>query len=374
MRRALGFMMVLLAFAPALLAQPVFRNAGATLVREGVSNKVVQAGELVAVSLALKNIGDAAASNLIATIQSTSSISNASPQSQNYGLVAPCAPAVWRDFEFTAYGEENELLLVNLELEDAGRSLGTVTFRFRIGPQTTISGNGQSVVIPLQGQASPYPSVINVTNAPGAIGKISVTLSNLSHGFPDDLDVLLVGPGGDGVLLMSDACGGVDLMNRTLTFSDDADQLLPDVGLPAGERYKPTNFGGGDILPVPAPMGPYAAVLSAFNGKMANGDWKLFIVDDGSGDNGAVYDGWYLTMTTFQPVDTAPTLTFLGRTNDMIRFSVSGRPGRNYGIESSPDPVQAFPMETFVMPFTGTKEFQFQLESEDRFFRAVTEP
>jgi hypothetical protein len=81
-----------------------------------------------------------------------------------------------------------------------------------------------------------------------------------------------------------------------------------------------------------------------------------------------------LTLTSYQPLDSAPSLTFLGRTNDLIRFSVSGRPGRSYAIESSPDPVQAFPLETFIMPFTGIKTFEYPLESEDRFFRAVTDP
>jgi subtilisin-like proprotein convertase family protein len=373
MRRAFSFILVLLALAPALLAQPRFRNAGATLIAEDVTNKVVEAGELVTVGLALKNVGDAVASNLIATI-SGSGVSDPQPQSQSYGLLAPCAPSVMRDFTFTANGEPNALLFVNLDLEDSGRDLGTVTFRFRIGPQTTIATNSGAIVIQ-HGMATPFPSVINIVDAPGSIAKVSVTLSNLTHTFPDDLDILLVSPNGESVMLMSDAGGGTDMLDRSYTFSDDAQQLLPDVGLPPPGAYKPTNHGSGDVLPPPAPMGPYAAVMSAFNGRYANGDWKLFVWDDGAPDDGLLRSGWSLTITTLQPVDAAPTLTFLGRsTNDMIRFSVSGRPSRSYAIETSPDPVQAFPLETFIMPTSGTKTFEFPLESEDRFFRAVTDP
>jgi len=65
----------------------------------------------------------------------------------------------------------------------------------------------------------------------------------------------------------------------------------------------------------------------------------------------------------------------LGRTtNNMIRFEVSGRAGHTYGIETSPDMFQAFPFETFVMPVTGSRVFEYPLELDNRFFRAVSEP
>ncbi|WP_353957823.1 hypothetical protein [Peribacillus sp. NJ4] len=58
-----------------------------------------------------------------------------------------------------------------------------------------------------QGPAAPYPSFINVAGLTGTIAEVTVTLNNMSHTFPADLDILLVGPQGQNVLLMSDAGG-----------------------------------------------------------------------------------------------------------------------------------------------------------------------
>src|SRR5204863_6508403 len=102
-------------------------------------------------------------------------ISNAPPLVQSYGVLAPCAPSVARDFTFTATAPTNALLLVNLDLEDSGRSLGTVSFRFRIGPQVTVAANSNKIDIYEVGVAATYPSVLSVSNVPGSIVDISLT-------------------------------------------------------------------------------------------------------------------------------------------------------------------------------------------------------
>ena len=91
MKRALGLAMVLTVSGLATFAQPQFRNAGATLVSEQFSNKVISTGERVTVSLALKNVGDEPVSNLVATLQSgpDSGISNTVPVTHNYGVLLP---------------------------------------------------------------------------------------------------------------------------------------------------------------------------------------------------------------------------------------------------------------------------------------------
>src|SRR6185295_10959182 len=115
----------------------------------------------------------------------------------------PDAPSVGRDFSFKCVAPSNSTLVLRLDLDDSGRNLGTATFRFRVGPQTTYANSALSFKINSIGPAEMFPSVLSVTNAPGTIANVSCTLSNLSHTFPDDLDILLVSPAGDRVLLMS---------------------------------------------------------------------------------------------------------------------------------------------------------------------------
>ncbi len=373
--RRFGLISVLVAFASSLWAQPQFRNAGAFLVSEEITNRVVQSGERITVGLALKNIGDEIASNLVATIQTENGVSEPIIESQDYGLLAPSAQSVARDFTFRCTAPSNSLLHVVLDLEDGGVNLGNVSFRFRVGGAVGHAEFIPTITINAAGPADIFPAVLSVTNFSGVIAGVSVTLSNLTHTYPDDLDVLLVSPGGDAVLLMSDACGSFDLDKVTLTFTDDAQATLPDNALPNPRIVRPTNHGIGDLLPAPAPIGPYAGVLSAFNGKEAYGDWKLYILDDSPGDGGALYGGWSLTITTLQPVDAAPTLKVLGLSdNNKIRFEVSGRPGYNYAIESASDPVQSFFLESFKMPPSGTRIFEYPITSTNEFFRASTDP
>ena len=53
--------------------------------------------------------------------------------------------------------------------------------------------------------ASPYPSNITVAGMPGSITKVTVKLNNITHGRPADIDMLLIGPGGQTAIIMSDA-------------------------------------------------------------------------------------------------------------------------------------------------------------------------
>ena len=51
--------------------------------------------------------------------------------------------------------------------------------------------------------ASPYPSTNQVTGLGGSIiTKVTVELSGFAHGFPSDVDIVLVGPQGQNAVLM----------------------------------------------------------------------------------------------------------------------------------------------------------------------------
>lgn len=154
--------------------------------------------------------------------------------------------------------------------------------------------NGSAISIPSSGSASPYPSSLVVSGVSGTINDVNVTLRALSHAFPADLDILLVGPGGQTTLLMSDVGGGTDVTALTITFDDAASNSLANP-LTAG-IFKPTNVLGGDTFPAPAPAGPYGAQLSVFNGASANGTWQLFVFDDSLFAAGSIANGWSLEI------------------------------------------------------------------------------
>ena len=156
--------------------------------------------------------------------------------------------------------------------------------------------NAASIAIPTTGAASSYPSAITVPAGLGTVTKAQVVLRGFTHALPRDVDVLLVGPGGQSCVLMSDVGGGTSVTNLTFTF-DDAGASMPGTALSSG-TYRPTNAAAGDPFSSPAPPGPHGTSLSAFNGTAAAGTWRLFVVDDASGGAGSISGGWSLLLTT----------------------------------------------------------------------------
>ena len=136
----------------------------------------------------------------------------------------------------------------------------------------------------------------------GVISKVIVKLNGLQHTYPDDIDILLVGPGGQKVMLMSDAGGSIDVVNVNLTFDSATLTALPDSAKISSGTYRPTNYvgkdGATDSFSAPAPAGPFGASLSAFNGTSPNGSWNLFVEDDEAVDVGSIASGWALIITT----------------------------------------------------------------------------
>jgi len=158
--------------------------------------------------------------------------------------------------------------------------------------------------------AAPYPSTIEISGLTEPIESITVSLFGLHHTYPDDVDILLVAPSGETVMLMSDAGGSADVYVY-LTFMDGAPSL-PDGSQIDYGTYSPGNFEDGETLPPPAPAGPYGSVLSAFAGTDGNGTWSLYVFDDAGADIGFIADGWSITITA-QPVVTL--IKYQGRVN-----------------------------------------------------------
>ena len=147
-------------------------------------------------------------------------------------------------------------------------------------------------------------------------------MRGLTSTSPGDLDLLLVGPGGQNAVIMSDVGGGGDVTNITLLLSDAAAAPMTGATLVSG-TFKPTNLVGlapePDTWPAPAPAASGLAALSVFNGfSNANGTWSLYVFDDTAGDVHTFASGWDLTITQAggagcpsptPPASPTPTLT-----------------------------------------------------------------
>ncbi len=160
------------------------------------------------------------------------------------------------------------------------------------------ASNSNSITIAASGNADPYPSGIGVSNLTGFVTGVSVSLENLTHAAPDDIDILLVAPNGRSIVLMSDAGGTNAVTDVDLTFADAA-PALPDGSAISSGLYRPTNYDNIDVFPPPAPQTPPSGTaLASLYGMNPNGTWQLFIVDDTGANAGAISGGWSLDIQT----------------------------------------------------------------------------
>lgn len=171
--------------------------------------------------------------------------------------------------------------------------------------QVVHCSNPEPVVIRDANSATPYPSSIVISNADWKVGKIAVALSNLSHTAQSDVNVLLVGPQGQAAYLIAGPNGTMDFTGVNLTLDDTAASFIPSVCVSG--IYKPTGYlpeihASYPVFPAPAPAGPYAVGLSAFEGTDPNGTWSLFIFDDEGGDQGELQGGWSLQFEKTYPL------------------------------------------------------------------------
>ena len=162
--------------------------------------------------------------------------------------------------------------------------------------------NPATIMLPMDiGSASPYPSSIVVSGA-GAVTDVNVQLVSLSHTWPNDLDVLLVGPRGQDALIMSDAGGWEDAVQATLLLDDQADEPLPEFGPLVTGTYRPANYEfWQDTFWEPAPEPSGNVALGTFKGTDPNGTWRLFVMDNAFVDSGEFLYGWRLCLNAPAP-------------------------------------------------------------------------
>ena len=222
----------------------------------------------------------------------------------------------------------------------------TNSFVFTVNPPPLGSArfaNTNAISIPPQGMASPYASEIVVSNMSGTITNMTVTMSQFSHNYPGDVDMLLVAPDNQAAVVIYSRAGdgGMALTNSppaayeegatniTFTLSDTAIFPLPFPYPFISIPFLPGNYSGTNDQAIGLaeglgnlpPNGPLASfpspapdpslytntpvAMSSFNGVSPNGTWSLYVysyTNYANLTNGSI-NGWSLMMATVSPPD-----------------------------------------------------------------------
>jgi subtilisin-like proprotein convertase family protein len=200
---------------------------------------------------------------------------------------------------------------------------------------------GSPISIPSSGKATPYPSSIAVSGLPATADLRSVTLRGVNHTYLADVDVLLVSPSGQSVILMSDVGCSNDAVNATYRFQDGSPQMTS----PASGTYSPTNTSVGgcfsvtDAFPAPAPGGaPSGTDLATFDAGNPNGTWSLYVTDDTSGDAGSI-GSWTLDFPvpafSVSPTSASFTATPVGESSASQTLTVTNTGSATLAITSA---------------------------------------
>lgn len=181
--------------------------------------------------------------------------------------------------------------------------------------------------------ATPFPSSITVSGA-GAISSISVSINGFWHDIPADVDMLLESPGGQSVMLMSDAGDTASIPQSSpisFSFADSGTRLPSDdpnnpngSTLQTNMTYKPADYDSSpdaenECVLFPAPITDAGDAFSgtvatlAGLGTTANGVWNLKISDDCGepGGGGGAIGSWCLVIngTLYGCAPTAAVVT-----------------------------------------------------------------
>jgi subtilisin-like proprotein convertase family protein len=288
---------------------------------------------------------------------------------------------VWRKNGFVLAGAtSNTLAFSKLSTNDAGvysvevtgpcnSAVANATVAMIKVPNPAVYTNAGVITINDNAAAFPYPSSVRVTCVPQPVKRATVTLRSFSHGYPDDVDVMLVSPDGQCVMLMSDAGDGTMANNVNITLDDTATISLLDAGQLFSGTFRPGNYDTEvDAFPPPAPQLPPVGNLSALAGASANGFWSLFVVDDFRLDGGVINNGWVLRLYwESNPARlTAPRVLPGGG----FQMTVTGDPTSTHAIEASSDLVTWTTIATITLSGPQT-EFTDPNPAAVRFYRAT---
>ena len=315
--RGMGFSAEVLAVSPANVIEafdtPNVRAIDPITVTDapGGSDGFPEPGETVTLTVPVRNPDTGATiTNVMTDINGGTAVS--------YGDIGDGA-TVTRDIQYAIPSGEAcgsfHTVQINVASDEGTQAPLDYSFRLGapIGGAPTTFTSAVAMDIPAgqpgttSGPADPYPSTIAVSGLTGN-KVISVELTDLSHEWVGDVDVLLEAPNGAKMIIMSDAFSASNdpPVVTTLTLRDDAADTMTTGGTPpATGTFQPFNNTADDPFDAPAPAGPYenpapagsATFLSAYgmDGAAMNGDWKLYIDDDAGSDPGTM-GGWKITF------------------------------------------------------------------------------
>ncbi len=275
----------------------------ATLIAEGnlPANAAADPGETVTFSLGLKNIGATNAASLSATLLPIGGVSNPSG-AQNYGTLTTAGATVTRSFTFTAGGSSGTKVKAILLLQDGATPLGYASVVVPLGHSTsTFSTVGGSIVIRDNNTGNPSPSTVTASGLTGRVHNLAAVVSTFTHGYPDDVGLLLQGPDELQIQIFG---GGTSAAtsNAIYTFDGNAAIHMPTTGTAPTGTYKPFDKYPSSRTMTQDPNDEPAYTLGEFNGVPANGVWKLYTEDFAAGDSGSIF-AWRLTFTTVDCTD-----------------------------------------------------------------------
>jgi subtilisin-like proprotein convertase family protein len=215
-------------------------------------------------------------------------------------------------FTFVAVGSPGASITPRIQFFDGFVPKGDQTYSgnalFKLGYSSTVTlTKGLAGALSMSGgltvgQFTPYRSEVTVADAEvsGSVKNVKVVLNGFTHGFPDDMQVLLVGPKGDKVLLMANAGGSTApaaAVNMTFSAPGTGIAKIPDNGPVETKTYLPSSWAGETYVFPPAPgeplgpQPPFGDSLGVFVGSdlsKVRGTWRLYVADDSFGQVGSI--------------------------------------------------------------------------------------
>ncbi len=226
-------------------------------------------------------------------------------------------------------------------------SSGAVTEVYRhsttqTGPQFCNAG---AINIPgVPANQAIYPSYVNVTGVSQSVANLSVQLKGLSGAALTSVQMMLVSPSGQAFEFLSEVGPGTTQSSVNVNFADNYPHA-PQSALTDGASYGSTSYTTGDIYPPPAPSNEFIAAPggganartfeTGFAGATSNGNWLLYVHDNGgTGSAASLSGGWCVSLTTNTGTNTATAFTSgpnPSTTGSAVGFTATVTPAPNSG-------------------------------------------